>query len=637
MNLKSLKRISGFAIPSILILASLALSYCRALDSYELGTLDLRFRLRPPPPTSDKIVIIEIGEDAIEKLGRFPFDRNYHALLIKALGEAGAGMIFFDFLFSEPQEHDKELEFAINQAGNVYLPFALDIEKTRGSKIISVRKYIAKCLENLAREAKGTGHINTIPDPDGKFRRVPIFINYEDTSYPYISFVMGCDYLGVGLKDVKFAAGKYIDYGPCGRIPLDEDSNAIINFSGKWGASYRHYSYVDVLQSYFARVSGRKPALNFSDFKDKICIVGLTATGTSDAHPNPFESLYPGMGLHAELINSMINKNFISRASRAANLAILIILSLFVSLIIFKTKPVRGLFVLVLEIFFFAGAAVFLFDFSGIWIDMACPILLMVLLYLSFTLYKYVIEWKKRLVFENELGIAKKIQESFLPAKVPEIEGVGISAAMATAKAVGGDLYDFVEFGGRVLGVMIGDVSGKGVPASLLMAMTVGAFRSFAKIEPHPKNVLTSLNAKLVAESSSNLFVTVFYAIFDLNNRSVTFSNGGHLPVAHADKKGEVRFLDVSEGAPLGLMEGGYIDGRINFEEGDAFIFYTDGITEAMDVNSELYGKERLEAAIKSKKDHPAAEILKAILKDVRRFEPKSKQHDDMTLIVVKV
>ncbi|MFH0764597.1 MAG: CHASE2 domain-containing protein, partial [Candidatus Omnitrophota bacterium] len=422
MNLKFFKKVSKFAVPFVLALAALSLSYYRPLDNYELETLDLRFRLRPKPPVSDKIVIIEIGGDTIEKLGRFPFDRSYHALLIKALSEAGAKMIFFDFLFSEPQEHDKELESAISEAGSVYLPVAFDIEKAGGSKIIAVRSYIAKY---------GTGHINTVPDPDGKFRRVPIFINYEGTRCPYISFAMGCDYLGVGPKDVKFAAGKYVDYGRDGRIPLDEDSNAIINFSGKWGGSYRHYSYIDVLQSYFTSVSGRKPDLNFSDFKDKICLVGLTATGTSDTHPNPFEPMYPGIGLHAELINSMINRNFISRASRAVNLAILIILFIFTSLAIFRMRPLRGLFVLLAEIFFFAGAAILLFDFFGIWIDLIYPVLLIVLLYLSFTLYKYAAEWKKRLVFENELGIAKSIQESFLPQRAPEIEGADISAAMA--------------------------------------------------------------------------------------------------------------------------------------------------------------------------------------------------------------
>ncbi|MCX5686060.1 MAG: CHASE2 domain-containing protein, partial [Candidatus Omnitrophica bacterium] len=463
---KSFRPFLNIAILLFAGLALLAASYFRLLDNYELQSLDLRFVLRYPKiPTTDKIVFIEIGEDTIAKLGRFPFDRNYHAILIKALGESGARMILFDFLFSEPQEHDNALEYALNQAGNVYLPYAFDIDKEKSGRILSGRGYIAKCLDDLAQEAKGTGHINIVPDPDGKFRRVPLFIKYEDTSYPYISFIMGCDCLGMGLKDVEFNPGRYVNLGAHAKIPLDENSEMIVNFSGRWGTSYRHYSYVDLLQSYIAKTSGQKPILALSDFKDKICIVGLTATGTGDVHPSPFEPIYPGMGVHAEVINSMINKNYIARASRAVNLAILIVLSLFISLITFKTKPVRGLFVLLLEVFFFGGAAVFLFNLFGIWIDMVYPILAMAFLYLALTLYKYVAEWKRRLVFENELGIAKKIQESFLPKNLPGITGIDIAVSMFTARQVGGDLYDFVEFGGQRLGVMIGDVSGKGVPA----------------------------------------------------------------------------------------------------------------------------------------------------------------------------
>ena len=638
MNPRFFKKALLLLIPFLAILSIAAVSYFRLVDYYELGSLDLRFALRCPKiPTTDNIVFVEIGQDTIDKLGRFPFDRNYHAILIKALSESGARMILFDFLFSEPQEHDKELAYALNQAGNVYLPYAFDLDKTKGANTLSARGYVAKCLESLDKEARGTGHINITPDPDGKFRRIPVFIKYEDAFNYYIAFIMGCDYLGIPLKDVKFVPGKYVSLGKYGQIPLGENSDMIVNFSGKWGTSYKHYSYIDLLQSYFAKESGRNPTLNLADFRDKICIVGLTATGTGDVHPNPFEAIYPGMGVHAEIINSMINRNFIARSSRAANLAILAALGLFISLIAFKVKPVRGLFILLLEITFFATFAVLLFNYLGVWIDLVYPIVVMVLLYLSFTMYKYIAEWKNRIVLENELGIAKKIQESFLPKSEPAIEGVDISASMLTARQVGGDLYDFVDPGPGKFGVMIGDVSGKGVPASLFMAMVVGSFKFFSKLSPIPKEVLSNLNLKLVAESASDLFVTVFYAIFDMKEKSILYSNGGHLPVMRVSREGEVLFLDSKDGMPLGLTEGIYSEEKAKFKKGDIFVFYTDGVTEAMDSKSELYGKERLERVVRSKIGLSAHEILKAVDKDVRRFEPKAKQHDDITLIVVKV
>ncbi len=253
----------------------------------------------------------------------------------------------------------------------------------------------------------------------------------------------------------------------------------IINFAGGWDETYKHYSYIDVLRSYMARTSGEESVLDLSVFKDKICVVGLTATGTVDLHPTPFETLYPGMGIHAEIFNSLINRKFITRASHGSNILILMALVLLTSLLTVKMKPLRMLFVLAGIIFAFGLIGVVLFDLFGIWIDLFYPALIAVLSYVSVTLYRYVVEWKKRLLLENELTIAKTIQESFLPKELPHHGDIGVAVAMFTARRVGGDLYDFIEFGPDRLGVMIGDVSGKGVPASLFMAMVTGKFEFF--------------------------------------------------------------------------------------------------------------------------------------------------------------
>lgn len=638
--MKIFSRVTSIFVLSTAFLSIGAVSYLRFLDSYELEALDLRFLARShisKPVMTDKVVIIEIGEDSIKRLGRFPFDRSYHAILIKALKEFEASKIVFDIFFSEPQEHDRDMEEAMRAAGNVYLPFAFEIDTGKKAKITSSSDYLARCLENLALLSRGIGHINIIPDIDGKFRRVPLYIRHGNAFYPYISFLVACDYLNIPEKDVKMLPGEYLLCGQDLKIPLDENSNMIINFSGRWNKIYKHYSYADVLQSYFSHVSGQSPNLKIGDFKDKVCIIGLTASGTGDLHPNPFEALYPGVGIHAEVFNSMLNKIFISRLSKKANLAILAILGILIAIATLKAKPIKGLLVLISSIFVFAVCAVLLFSFYGVWIDMIYPILIMALLYSALTLYKYVVEWKRRLVMESELEIAKKIQESFLPKAVPGVTGIDIARTMFTARQVGGDLYDFVELGPDRFGLAVGDVSGKGVPASLFMAMTVGAFRSFAVPGARPEDVLASLNTKLVKESSSNLFVTIFYSIFDIKRKTMVYANGGHLPVLHFGSGREAESLDVEDGAPLGLMDGPYSAGEIVFSEGDIFIFFTDGVTEAMNERRELYGKERLVSIVGKKRGGTSQEILEAIDKDIKKFEPRSRQHDDITIIVVRI
>lgn len=633
----TLRKILTYAILGIIFFLILAASNFRLLDSYELETLDFRFKLRPKIPTTDKIALIEIGEDAIEKLGRFPFDRSYHALLVKALSEYKAKAVVFDIFFSEPHKDDAELEGAIKEAGNVYMPYVFDIDTKKSSKVSTASGYIAKNLDGFSLAAKGTGHINIAPDVDGKFRRIPLYVKYKGSLYPYVSFLISCDYLGIDQNKALLVPGRSVSLGRDLKIPLDERSNMIINFSGKWGSSYRHYSYVDVLQSYLAKLSGQKPILDLSVLKDKVCIIGLTAAGTVDLHPNPFETLYPGVGLHAEVFNSLINRSFITRASGAVNLGILIFLGLLVSLLTLRTRPVSMLTILIGIVAIFSLISVLLFNIFGLWIDLFNPVFIMVLLYLSFTLYKYIGEWKKRLVLENELDIARKIQESFLPKRMPQARGLSIAASMLTAHKVGGDLYDFLEFGPERLGVVIGDVSGKGIPASLFMAMVTGKIKFLATSNYEPKDLLAKLNSALTQESSSNLFITVFYSIFDTKNNVMHYASGGHLPIIYLKPGRRPEFLDVDEGAPLGLIEGPYSGKSIKLEKGDIVLFYTDGITEAMNAHREMYGARRLAAFVESHQELSPKALLSAIEKDVRRFEPRSQQHDDITMIAVKM
>lgn len=636
MQSKTADRIFCYAIIPLIVLSVLLVSYMRLADSYELETLDLRFHLRPTPVATDKIVLIEIGDDTLKNLGQWPITRNYHALLIRALSQAHARAIIFDIFFSQPGEHDDELESAIKDSKNVYLPFVFDLETKRPKDYACAKGYVAKNLFRFSLADKGEGHINIFPDIDGKFRRIPLLVNYEGSWQPYISYLATCDYLGLSVKDSVIVPGKYISLGSL-KIPLDDSSNMIINFSGNWAKAYKHYSYSDIVQSYVAPAIGQKPILDLKLFKDKVCVVGLTATGTVDLHPNPFETLYPGFGMHAEVFNSLLSGRFISRATKGINLLILIILSIVIAIVTLKTKPIKGLLVLMLTELFFWALAVLIFNIWGLWIDLFYPAMILPALYMSLTLYKYISEWKKRLLLESELGIAKKIQESFLPKTVPAAEGMDIEVAMSTARQVGGDLYDFRDFGDGTLGVMIGDVSGKGVPASLFMAMVVSEFKFFASSEVPPEAVLSGLNAKLVKESSSGLFVTIFYLIFDMKKKKLRFSNGAHLPVIYLNHLGEVELLDVPDGTPLGLVESSYSGREVSFNKGDTFVLYTDGVTEAMNARGECYEEKRLVEAVRSFKDRTSKEMLGAIEKEIRAFEPKAKQHDDITLIIIKI
>lgn len=612
-------------------------SYFRVLENNELDTLDLRFRLRPSIPASDKVVIIEIGEDTLEKLGRFPFDRSYHALIVNALAEYGAKAIMFDIFFSEPDKSDAKFEQAIKASGNVYLPYVLEMQDQPGKIIPQASGYSALNIASLSQAAKVAGQINVAPDSDGKFRRVPLLVEYRGRFSRFLSFSLACDYLGLSGQEIKFVPGRFIQCGPEIKVPLDENSNCLVNYSGQWGRFYRHYSYVDVLGSYLALRAGEKPILDLNIFRDKICLIGLTASGTIDLHPNPFSSLYPALGIHADIINSILQKRFIARVPKAANLAVLFVLLVLELWLVSNPRPLKGFLAFFSVVTLYAGICVSLFIFWGLWLDMFYPIFALGLVYLAHLFYMYVRELKNRLLLENELRIAKEIQESFLPRSLPASRAIEVAAAMYTAREVGGDLYDFYEFSPEKLGVLIGDVTGKGIPASLFMSKVSQAFRFLVAQDKHPAETLSDLNVKLTRESATPTFVTVFYCLFDAHKRVMQFASAGHPPVLYLTKDLSLKFLDTEEGLPLGMTEGAYAGKQISYSGGDIFVFYTDGVTEAKNLKGQMYGSERLALVVKKNRESNCQDLLNAIAEDLKSFEPKSRQHDDITLIVIKV
>jgi len=160
--------------------------------------------------------------------------------------------------------------------------------------------------------AIGTGFINVKPDMDGKIRRIPPFIEYEKELHPHITVLAAVNNLGYEFEDLKIIPGKKIIVGEEMVIPLDEDSSILVNYPAPWGKAFRHYSYVDILQSYLSDVTGQEPVVDLAEFKDSVCFIGFTATASPDAHPSPLHPQYPGIGVHTSVYNSIINKTFLT-------------------------------------------------------------------------------------------------------------------------------------------------------------------------------------------------------------------------------------------------------------------------------------------------------------------------------------
>ena len=200
---------------------------------------------------------------------------------------------------------------------------------------------------------------------------------------------------------------------------------------------------------------------------------------------------------------------------------------------------------------------------------------------------------------EHELRIATKLQQAILPEVILGREEFEIAASMAAARRVSGDFYDFFLLDATRLGLAIGDVSGKGIPAALFMAVSRTLLRATALQGGSPGEVLEHVNRVLLKQSHGEIFLTLLYGILDLATGEFTFSAGGHPPVYLSSSRGGGKFLREPRGMMLGVMEDvEYSDGHEHLESGDSLTFYTDGVTEAENAAGDFYTEGRLQRVL---------------------------------------
>jgi serine phosphatase RsbU (regulator of sigma subunit) len=240
------------------------------------------------------------------------------------------------------------------------------------------------------------------------------------------------------------------------------------------------------------------------------------------------------------------------------------------------------------------------------------------------------------LAIRRELDIARNIQQSMLPRTFPERADLTLFAEMLPAREVGGDFYDFFLIDDSHLGVVVGDVSGKGVPAALFMAVSRTVLRSVALEKTPPGECLRRTNALLCLDNSAELFVTVFYGVLDTHTGEFAYSNGGHNPPYVVRGAGGVEPLAGTGGVVLGVFDDlDYREGRVALRPGDAVFLYTDGVTEAMDAEGNLFSDTRLEAVLTAHGRATPEVVTRAVVDEVRDYAASVPQSDDITAMAV--
>ncbi len=252
----------------------------------------------------------------------------------------------------------------------------------------------------------------------------------------------------------------------------------------------------------------------------------------------------------------------------------------------------------------------------------------------------YIEDQAKEQRLRQELSIARVVQQTFLPSKIHHLPGIDVAGACIPAQETGGDYYDMIPLGDQRTAIAIGDVSGKGIRAAFYMTFTKGVLHSLSALILSPAELLSQLNRLFNENATRGTFISMIYGILEADKREFTFARAGHNPMLLVRSNGNTEWLKPA-GIGIGVYKGDDFikyteEATLKLKEGDVIILYTDGITEMLNTSNHFYGEERLERLVRGVRNATSENILQIIINDVNEFKGVAKQHDDMTLVIIK-
>jgi adenylate cyclase len=659
-----------------------------ALRLLRLASFDAYQSLAPRVRRSAPVVIVAIDEESLRRYGQWPWPRTWLARLVARVGEAQPAAIGIDILMPEPDRlspsrlpevvegMDRSLMEALRampgndaalarvlrsqrvvlgvaglDAGEAAPAAALRQPPVRtfgGDPTPFVRRFAAALgsVEEISSAATGRGLISVDPER-GVVRRVPLMGAVGDTLMPALGLEMLRVAAGVPAHAVRVGAGgiRAVAVGDL-VVPTERD-----------GRVWLHYTRHDPSRFVSAsEVLGGRVAPD--RFKDRLVLIGVTAVGLADSQATPVGDRQSSVEIHAQLLEDVYDGALLSRPALARwiEVAGLAVGGLLIVFLVPRLRARQSVLVLLALVGGLGGLGFALYLGRSVLLDAATPSLALAVLFtvmLAVTLTEA--ETQRRVLrrqverqreaaarLAGELEAARRIQMGTLPrpaAAFPGERRFELYALLEPAREVGGDLYDFFPLDGDHVFFMIGDVSGKGLPGSLFMAISKALYKSTA-LRRHGQvaSMMREADAEISRDNAEGLFVTVLAGILDARTGDLEYCSAGHEPPYLLPRGARpLRRLDEGGGPPLCAVDGfPYTAATLRLEPGDILCLITDGITEAAGRDGTRYGRHRLEAVLGGLAAARAAEVGEAIRQDVAAFTGGADPSDDMAVLVLR-
>ena len=612
--------------------------------------------------STNKVVIVDIDEKSIEKIGQFPWRRDVYSTILENLNSAEVSVIAFDIFFSEEDTQNPVKifkEFNLNSENilnsdelflgsiknsNVILPLVgatKEVKKnnfspkaniiTKGEDplnyLYNYQGYISS-LDKFNNAAKGLGSISIIDSEDGILRYVPLILNIDNEIIPSLSleavrlynkeksYLIQTDQSGIQL--IKTRSTNFL---------TNENGLNFVKF--KKIPTNTYVSASDIYENNFDQ----------SNLKDKIVLIGSSAEGVFDLVKIPTGKIVPGVQVHANIIENILSKDFlkINYVTKIAENIILLISLIVILVIANYFKPIYSILNYILLIIILFSISI-LFYKENYFVEVYNIVLFNSLLFIYLLYSRFVEEnkssienEKKQLVLKKEREIAGEVQKKLFPIE-KNIENF-VYAKNVPARDVSGDYYDYIKVSDEEIYFTLADVSGKGIKAGMLMANASSVFKSFSKLKFPINQLAQNINNQVKESSYKGMFITAVIGKLNISSKEVEFVNFGHESIMCFDKNKKSFSYIKAERPPLGLLNikdpQTIKTTNINLKDKNIFI-YTDGVTEGYIEGDNEFTVKGVEDEVLKNSSSDIKEIIDQI---TNKLNNREKLRDDITMM----
>lgn len=679
----------GAAVLLILSLFIFAAVEDTAYRVLRLELFDVYQRLKPRELQSLPVAIIDIDEVSIAKYGQWPWPRTLTAKLVEQVASLSPLAIAFDFVMPEPDRLSPQT--LIKQYPNIdpALKRTLDALPTNDAVLASSLKghpvivgraglairrggtqaplrqvpvlikgpdpvpHLAAFAGQLANVpeieavASGFGLLNARPDADGVLRRVPLVMNVDGQIAPSLGLeilriAFGAPWFIVHSTDAgvtRVQAGKYF-------FPTESDGSITLHFTP--ADSRRRLSSADVLEGTLAR----------NALEGQVALIGVSALGLTDRSPTPISALMDGVEIRAQVVENLLEEARLVRPADATRYSLLALALTGLVLIVLlpRLRPAAGALLWLFAVAALFGSSYAAFYFNNQLLDPIYPALSVSLVFMFLLSAMLSDSIRKRKALDaaleherldtarmsGELDAAREIQMGMLPDPTA-IEGlraeIRLHAMLKPAREVGGDLYDAYMLDEHRLFFLVGDVSGKGVPASLFMALSKTLCKSVAlRASGTITELVNEVNDTISRENPGLLFVTAVAGVLDARTGEVELCNAGHdAPLVFSPGEAP-RELKTAGGPPLCVVDDfPYTSESFRLSPGQSMLLWTDGVSEAMMEDKSMYGRERITRYLENLDgDSDPRGMVDKLYLDVEQFMGEMEAYDDITIMAIQ-